>query len=166
MRYSLTLAVALAAALVGSATKVRAQNTTYIYVTANYPKLGLQVAADHWNASTGNQLGTNFGAGFRYETELPIQHVRSYVDCNVFASKRLYTDATVNVVYSFDGLRAGITPFVGAGGTLVVGGDGAGISLDVAVGTQLNRATRHIPYVEARYLTSGGRIVALFGMLF
>jgi hypothetical protein len=166
MRHTLALAIALAAALAGSATTARAQNPTYIYVTANYPKAGLQFAADHWNASTGNQLGTNFGAGFRYETELPITHVRSYLDCNVFASQRLYTDATVNIVYSFDGLRAGITPFVGAGGTLVLGGDGGGVSLDLAVGTQLNRATRHIPYVEARYLTSGGRIVALFGMVF
>jgi len=167
MRLMAVIVLAATAAGLAAPAAARAQDSTYIYVTEDYPKLGLQLAVDHWkNCAMCNNLGTNFGAGLRYETELPIEHVRSYVDTHLFVGKRMYADATVNVVYSFDGLRSSVTPFLGAGGTLIAGGDGGGVSLVVAGGVQLRRTAKHIPFVEARYLTANGRIVALFGMLF
>jgi len=167
MRLSGAIALAAVAAGVAMPAAARAQDSVYIYVTENYPKLGLQVAVDHWrNCLTCNNLGTNFGPGLRYETELPIEHVRSYLDTHLFVGKRMYADATVNIVYSFDRLRSRVTPFVGGGGTLVVGGDGAGASLDIAAGVQLRRAPKNIPFVEVRYLTTGGRMVAILGVLF
>jgi len=161
-------AIALAASAAGLAVPAAARaQDTYIYVTEHYPKFGLQLAVDHWGScATCNDLGTNFGPGIRYETELPIDHVRSYADTHVFVGKKLYADATVNIVYSFDGLRSSVTPFLGAGGTLVGGGGGAGVSFVLAGGVQLRRAARNIPFIEARYLTSGGRIVAILGILF
>lgn len=167
MRLSGAIALAAIAAGVAMPTAARAQDSVYIYVTENYPKLGLQLAVDHWKScSTCNNFGTNFGPGLRYETELPIEHVRSYIDTQVFVGNKMYADATVNVVYSFDGLRSRVTPFVGGGGTLLVGGGGGGVSLDIAGGVQLRRAARNIPFVEVRYLTTGGRIVAILGILF
>jgi len=167
MRLISVIALAASAAGVAMPAAARAQNTTYLYITRNYPKFGIQLAVDHWKSClTCNNFGTNFGAGIRYETELPIEHVRSYLDTHVFVGNKVYEDATVNIVYSFDGLRSSVTPFAGVGGMLLVGGDAAGVSLDLAAGVQLRRAANHIPFLEARYITSGGRIVAIFGMLF
>jgi hypothetical protein len=167
MRLFAVIALAATAASGAVPAAARAQDSVYIYVTENYPKLGLQLAVDHWKScSTCNNFGTNFGPGLRYETELPIEHVRSYVDTHVFVGNKMYADATVNIVYSFDGLRSRVTPFVGGGGTLLVGGGGGGVSLVIAAGVQLRRAPKNIPFVEARYLTNGGRIVAILGMLF
>ena len=168
MRPSCILAFA-AAAVTGVVRPVtaRAQQTEYIYVTQHYPKVGPLLAVDRWRSGpAGNDLGTNIGPGFRYETELPFEHVRSYMDCSVFVGRKLYTDATVNVVYSVDRLRASVAPYFGAGGTLVVGGDAAGASIDLVAGTQLRRAAKNIPFVEIRYLTSGGRLVGMLGLLF
>jgi hypothetical protein len=167
MRLFAVITLAAIAASVAAPAEVDAQNTTYLYITENYPKFGVQLAVDHWRScSTCNNFGTNFGAGIRYETELPIEHVRSYLDTHVFVGNKMYADATVNIIYSFDFLRSSVTPFAGVGGMLLVGGDAAGVSLDIAAGVQLRRAAKNIPFVEARYITSGGRIVAILGMLF
>ena len=166
MRLIAAIALAATAASVAVPAAARAQDSVYIYVTENYPKLGLQLAVDYWKSCpTCNNLGTNFGPGLRYETELPIEHVRSYVDTHVFVGNKMYADATVNIVYSFDDLHSHVTPFVGGGGTLLVGGGGGGVSLVIAGGVQLRRAPKNIPFLEARYLTTGGRMVAILGML-
>jgi hypothetical protein len=70
-----------------------------------------------------------------------------------------------SVYIYFDGPRSRMTPFVGAGRTLLTGGGGGGVSLVIAGGVQLRRAANHIPFFEVRYLTTGGRIVAILGML-